>query len=118
YAFVGVALGRANVVRTAGVSGTVNDSYTVPTVCGIDGTGAPIICDTPVTDTRALNLPGPLTDSKNGVFAAGYAAGLGLDVELFPNLFFRAEWEYISFAPIKDIRATASSARAGLGFKF
>ena len=43
------------------------------------------------------------------------AVGLGVDVSILPNMFLRAEWEYVQFAPIHDIQVNINSARVGLG---
>jgi opacity protein-like surface antigen len=39
-------------------------------------------------------------------------------VALTSNIFVRAEYEYMQFAPIGNITASMSSARVGAGFKF
>ncbi len=44
--------------------------------------------------------------------------GLGVEVSILPNMFLRAEWEYVQFAPIHDIQVNINSARVGLGLKF
>jgi opacity protein-like surface antigen len=58
------------------------------------------------------------TTSKNNAFAPGFEAGLGVDVALMPNVFLRAEYEYVLFGPIGDIRSGISTARAGVGIRF
>jgi opacity protein-like surface antigen len=35
-----------------------------------------------------------------------------------PNVFVRAEYEYVAFTPIWDITATVSTVRFGAGLKF
>ena len=62
------------------------------------------------------------------MFAYGYTAGLGLDVIVLPNVFLRAEWEYVQFFPVQDIKihlntaasasASSSSRRSEIGFIF
>jgi opacity protein-like surface antigen len=46
----------------------------------------------------------------------GYAAGLGVDVNLVGGLFLRAEWEYLRFTAAVD--TSINTVRAGLGYKF
>src|SRR2546423_3906800 len=84
YAFAGLAIGRADVTHSATVS-----------VHGIDITNPP---------TRPDTFLGPTTqtESRLGVFAYGYAAGLGIDMMLLSNLFMRAEWEWVGFAQFQD----------------
>jgi opacity protein-like surface antigen len=94
YGFVGVALGRADVSRSATVN-LVNLS----------------------------RGPGPFftqaqTDSKLGDFAYGYTAGLGIDICLVSNLFVRAEYEYVQFGAFNEIKAHIHTARVGAGVKF
>ena len=35
-----------------------------------------------------------------------------------PNVFLRAEWEYIGFVPVAGIRANINTGRVGIGVKF
>jgi opacity protein-like surface antigen len=58
------------------------------------------------------------SDSKNNAIAGGVLAGLGLDVAVLPNVFVRAEWEYIAFAPVGGIRTTLNTGRVGIGARF
>jgi opacity protein-like surface antigen len=95
YATVGLAVGRFDYAASA----IVVDTYTLNGV--------------PVT-----YAPPPQTDAKNGAFSAGVGAGLGVDVALLPNVFVRAEWEYIAFAPVSGIRSQLNTGRVGLGLKF
>jgi len=55
---------------------------------------------------------------KKGAFAYGFSAGLGFDWFLMPGLFLRGEYEYMAFAPIKDVKISTHTARAGLGVQF
>jgi opacity protein-like surface antigen len=52
------------------------------------------------------------------VIAYGFTAGLGVEVAVVQNLFVRAEWEFVEFPNISDIRVSANSARVGVGLKF
>jgi len=42
----------------------------------------------------------------------------GLDVALTRNVFLRAEYEYVQFAPIANLVVDVNSVRGGLGVKF
>jgi len=97
YGFLGLAIGRADVTRTTQFTQILNPSK---------------------TDITALVPGNPQTESKSGLLAYGIAAGLGVEVGILPNLFMRAEWEFVQFAPIQDIRVRVNSARVGLGMKF
>jgi opacity protein-like surface antigen len=98
YAFAGVALGQANIDRTA----NVNLNYTF--------VGTP----PPALPNLALNQS--LSDNANSHFVTGYAAGLGIDINLYAGLFLRAEWEYLRFTTTVD--TNINTVRAGLGYKF
>ncbi len=37
---------------------------------------------------------------------------------LMPNMFLRAEFEYVAFSPVWDIKANIQTGRVGLGVKF
>jgi opacity protein-like surface antigen len=102
YGFLGLAVARADVTRSATVSYTRSD---VP-----DPTNPPIVPLPTVTF-------GPVTqsDGNKGRFYYGYAIGLGLETCIMPNVFLRAEWEVDNF---QALRASVNSARAGIGVKF
>ena len=97
YMFIGVAVGRANISRTATVSGTETVPTDPPTV-------------TPFSFTES--------ETRTGAFIAGWSIGGGLDAMVMPNVFLRAEYEYVAFAPIWEINATVSTWRVGGGIKF
>ena len=107
YIFGGLAVGRADVTQTASVSGTRTDIVTNP-VDGTTTTGPP----------GTLILPGPQTNSQQGMFAYGLAAGVGMDFALLQNVFVRAEWEYVGFSPIDGTHVAINTARVGAGIKF
>jgi outer membrane immunogenic protein len=94
YATIGAAFGRANVAVTASVQ-------------GVDTTANP-------------NIPFAFSQSndRNSLLIYGYAAGAGLDAALSRNIFARAEYEYISFAPTQGISAHINEARLGVGVKY
>ena len=97
YMFGGVALGQANIIRTAHVFGTQVNLAAAP---------------------GFQNVPFDLsaTDAKNSHLIYGYSAGLGVDVMLIAGLFMRAEWEYVRFS--SSIDTQINTVRAGLGYKF
>ena len=104
YGFVAFAVGRADISRTASVTWTVTD---LP-----DSGVAPF-------PPSALPLPpSPEADARNGVFAYGAAAGLGVDVALLPNVFLRGEWEFVQFAPLQGDHIHINTVRTALGLKF
>jgi opacity protein-like surface antigen len=105
YAFAAAAIGRADTVRSATVAYQRVD--------------IPDIVDPPITPQPTFNF-GPQTraEAKYGAIAYGYAAGLGLDVAFTPNIFMRAEYEYLQFLPVEDVIIRLHTFRAGLGFKF
>jgi len=80
---------------------------------------------TTVSGTSATATPatyGPNTDSqsssKNNAVVGGFMVGLGMDVAVLPNVFLRAEWEFVAFAPVSGIRTDINTGRVGLGIKF
>jgi opacity protein-like surface antigen len=94
YATLGLAVGRADVTRTATV--TARDP----------------------ADPTIILFQDTSTESKQGTFAYGYAAGFGLDMALMQNVFVRAEYEYVKFGWFNDINMHIHSARVGAGVKF
>jgi outer membrane immunogenic protein len=93
YVFGGVALGHADIVRTAHIFG-VQSSPTLG------------------------NFPFDIssTDAQNNRMIVGYSGGLGVDVMLVSCLFLRAEWEYVRYATVID--TNVNTFRVGLGYKF
>lgn len=97
YAFGGVALGQANITRTARIFGTqVNPA------------------NPPPFDNVPFDISA--TEAMNNKLIYGYSLGLGVDVQLISCLFFRAEWEYARFTTVVD--TNVSTGRIGLGYKF
>jgi outer membrane immunogenic protein len=106
YGFAGVAVGRADVSRFATL-GSSTETFTT--------TGPPPVPGPPL----CLCLPrDPQSQSQSGVVVFGYTAGLGVEMALMQNLFVRAEWEFVEFPNISDIRVSVNSARVGVGLKF
>jgi outer membrane immunogenic protein len=99
YAFVGAALGQANINRRA--DAILQYTYV--------GSAVPAL---PNIGPNAYSL----TDNANSHFIWGYAAGLGIDVMLYANVFLRAEWEYLHF--LSTVDTTVNTVRAGVGYKF
>ena len=97
YLFGGVALGQADIIRTAHIYGNqVNPNVAPP------------------FDNVPFDLSA--TDAKNSHFVYGYSFGLGVDVMLCAGLFLRAEWEYNRFT--SSIDTSVNTGRVGLGYKF
>jgi outer membrane immunogenic protein len=107
YAFVGLAVGRFDVTRSVSVTGLKTTQ------------GPPVGGVTPPPSIGTLILPrNPQVEGTEGQIAYGYTAGLGVDISLLPNMFLRAEWEYVQFPNVSDFRVAMNSARLGLGVKF
>jgi outer membrane immunogenic protein len=104
YGFAGVAVGHANVNIAATVFGQENP----PAVGACLSTNVPPC--TPFSFTG--------TAGKNGEWMVGFTFGGGLDVALTRNVFLRAEYEYVQFAPIANLIVDVSTGRGGLGIKF
>lgn len=98
YGFIGAALGRADVSRTAQV-----------TVAGFDNIGA---------NLPPYGLAQTATEAKNGDFAYGYATGLGVDICVIQNVFVRGEYEFVRFGDFNDLKTHIHTIRAAAGFKF
>jgi outer membrane immunogenic protein len=95
YGFVGLALVRGDVVRSATVD---------------------LVATRAASPTLALNQTQAITSANTVGY--GYALGLGADWAILPNVFLRAEYEYMSFGEIKDIKLQIQTARIGAGLKF
>ncbi|AXK81319.1 porin family protein [Pseudolabrys taiwanensis] len=96
YAMLGLAVGRFNYVNSASV-----------TASGTSASGG-----------SPYNFSGSKTDAKNNAFAIGFLGGVGVDVALLPNVFLRAEYEFISFSSVNSIRTNLSTGRLGVGVRF
>jgi outer membrane immunogenic protein len=95
YLFGGIALGNADITRSA----SVQDAVSLTAL----GTYTPL-------------QPLSNNNTQHGHLIYGYSAGLGVDVNLVGGLFLRAEWEYIRFASSVD--TSVNTVRGGLGYKF
>jgi len=58
------------------------------------------------------------TASRDNAYSFGVTAGLGIDVAILPNVFLRAEYEYIAFSPVGQIRSSTNTGRVGVGLRF
>jgi opacity protein-like surface antigen len=97
YLFGGVALGRADIIKTAHIYGNqINPNVAPP------------------FDNVPFDLSA--TDARNSQLVYGYSFGLGVDVMLCAGLFLRAEWEYNRFTSAID--TSVNTGRVGLGYKF
>lgn len=99
YAVLGLAVGRFNYSNAALLTDAQTNKSTSP------GTFLGTFIDS-------------ASDAKDNAFAMGFVTGLGMDVQLMPNLFLRGEWEFVAFAPVGGIRTSVHAARAGLGARF
>jgi len=97
YGFIGAAVGRADLVRSATVS------YSAPLPCV-----PPSPCTLPYTDTQ----------TRNGAIMAGYTAGFGVDIGLMANVFLRAEYEFVQLSKVEGVEAQVNSVRAAAAVKF
>jgi opacity protein-like surface antigen len=97
YATLGVAVGRADVSQSATVTEVVKATSTGPVLATLT----------------------PKTASNDKLaYIWGYEAGAGIDVALLPNVFVRAEYEFIQFSTFNDMRAMMQTVRVGGGVKF
>jgi outer membrane immunogenic protein len=96
YAVVGAAAGRFNYTRSSSV----------------------IVDQTPSGGVTTRFVLPPQSDGKDNAISAGVLVGLGIDVAILPNMFLRAEWEYIAFAPVGGNRSSLSTGRVGVGVRF
>src|SRR5258708_1149545 len=97
YVFGGVALGQADIIRTAHIFG---DQVNANAAVGF----------------RDIPFDLIATDAKNSHFIYGYSAGLGVDVQLISCLILPAEWEYVRFT--SPIHPNPHPLRLALAYKF
>ncbi len=117
YIFGGLAVGRVDVARSATVAYSKFDTYSVPSISIVNG--AAVVTGTTLrTDPLGSQSYPAATEHRTNSFVAGWTAGLGMEYNLWGNLFVRAEWEYVRFMSVKDTSFSTNSARAGLGYRF
>jgi outer membrane immunogenic protein len=104
YVFGGLAVGKSNVAISATVSGEQN-----PPSSGPCSSGSSPPC-TPFSFTG--------TAGRGADWMYGFTVGTGLDVALTRNVFLRAEYEYVQFAPVQGLIVDINTVRAGAAFKF
>lgn len=97
YLFGGIALGQADIVRSAHIYGV-----------SVNPSAAPGFQNIPFDYSK--------TEGQYSHLIYGYSAGLGVDVNLVGGLFARAEWEYVRFTSTVD--TNVNTVRAGVGYKF
>lgn len=98
YAVLGGAVGRMDVARQA----TVGTSALYVGAGGLPNIGFS-------QQTKADN---------RSTIAYGFIAGAGLDAMILPNVFLRAEYEFVQFAPVNGIKMNLQTGRVGVGVKF
>ncbi len=108
YGFAGFALGWGNYAITSQVFGQEN-AQNAP---------SPVIPCNPAITLTCVDYSFSNSTAKNGVLLYGFSVGGGVDVALTSNIFLRAEYEYIQFAPVASSTTSISSARIGAGLKF
>jgi opacity protein-like surface antigen len=103
YGFVGAAFGRASVMRSASVTYEAIDANPA---C------APA-CLPPIaqfTETQSEN--------RLNAIAYGWTLGAGADWAILPNVFLRAEYEYVAFGKLNGADIRIGTVRAGAGVRF
>jgi len=104
YAFVGLAVGNANVNIVENISGEVNPPSSGP--CRSTSTPA---CST-------FSFSG--TAGKDSTWLYGMTAGVGLDIAVSRNFFVRTEYEYVQFQPVSGVNIDVNTVRLGGGVRF
>jgi len=107
YGFLGVAVARADVSRSATVMWTRTDFPDVQTPP-----------TPPLTPIPTGSGGGTQTDVQNGGFYYGYAAGIGMDVFVMPCVFLRGEWEFVQLPNVKGMTVNLNNLRMAVGVKF
>ena len=106
YAFGGLAVGHSNVNISATAAGVQNPQNQP---CSPFPAPASPAC-VPFSFTG--------TAGGNGQWMYGFTVGAGLDVALTRNVFVRAEYEYVQFAPVASVVVSVNTVRSGLAVKF
>jgi outer membrane immunogenic protein len=112
YGFVGVAVGRADVFRFTDVS-----VWMATTPAPVDLGGGVFFYPPQGPFNPVFLSRNPQTDSKSQI-AYGFTAGLGVEVGVTPNMFLRAEWEFVEFPNVSDFRVQINAVHVGVGLKF
>ncbi|MGN6462093.1 MAG: outer membrane protein [Pseudolabrys sp.] len=98
YVVLGGAVGRVDVARQA----TVGSSALYVGAGGLPNIG---FSQQTQTDNRST-------------LAYGVVAGAGVDAMILPNVFLRAEYEFVQFMPVNGIKMNLQTGRVGIGMKF
>jgi outer membrane immunogenic protein len=99
YAFVGFALGNANIGATETVTLVQNSN-----------TNNPLIPRGPFVYSASAG--------KDGEWLYGVTAGAGLDIAVSRNFFVRTEYEYVQFQPVSGVNIDINTVRLGGGVRF
>jgi outer membrane immunogenic protein len=99
YAFVGFALGNANVGATETV-----------TLIQVPNTPNPLIPRGPFVYSASVG--------KDSTWLYGVTAGAGLDIAVSRNFFVRTEYEYVQFQPVSGVNIDINTVRLGGGVRF
>jgi len=105
YVFGGLAVGHSN-IHIAGTASGIENPQNQP--CTPTGAATPACVPFSFTGTAG----------RNGEWMTGFTVGTGLDVALTRNVFLRAEYEFVQFAPISHLIVDVNSVRGGLAVKF
>jgi opacity protein-like surface antigen len=95
YGTIGLAFGRADIALSTSVFDAVAN-------------GNVVVAQFLFTQSQA----------KSQAFIYGFSGGLGLEVALTPNIFGRADYEYIQWQRFWQIASGLHNARLGLGVRF
>jgi opacity protein-like surface antigen len=104
YAFVGFALGNANVGITETISGEVNPPSSGPCLS----------TSTPVCTRFSYTA----TSGKDSTWLYGVTVGAGLDIAVSRNFFVRTEYEYVQFQQVLGTNIDINTVRLGGGVRF
>jgi outer membrane immunogenic protein len=108
YGFIGAVIATGTYAVTTNVNGQQNSPAAAP----------PVVPCNPAVTATCVNYNFSNSAGQNGALFYGFTIGGGLDVAVTANLFVRAEFEYIRFAPVASIQASIATARLGAGLKF
>lgn len=105
YGFVGVAVGRATITRSASV-----------TISGVDAdpacVGPPNVCLPAYASAQSQS------DGRNGAFGIGWTAGTGIDWAFQSGVFLRGEFEYVAFPNFRGAVIGIAAGHAAGGVRF
>lgn len=122
----GAAIGRADVSSSAAIQiagfdqATWNTLFAQYQTTGIMGSVPNYGYATfnNITLARTMNGPVFVVVNKTEKYALGATGGVGIDWQILPNMFLRAEYQYIHFGDFKDHKAQVNTVRAAAALKF